>query len=116
VGLSTALLGYASREADLDDTICVPNSWFQWHSVWHLMMAVAYMSVYLFFRSDLVQNKDETNASATVVPSSEIAIDVLPTKSAGRQGGVEEAPKDDAHSVSMGAAILTATTTRGESL
>jgi hypothetical protein len=115
VGLSTALLGYAAREADLDDTICVPNSWFQWHSVWHLLMAVAYISVYLFFRSDLVQGKDKTIAGGTtVVPSSSIAIDVLPTKNAGGKGNVEKAPKDDAHSVSMGTA--TATTTRGESL
>jgi hypothetical protein len=32
----------------------MPNSWLQWHSVWHLMMAIAYFLVYLFFRSDLI--------------------------------------------------------------
>jgi hypothetical protein len=96
-GLAFALLGYGAREMDLDDSICIPNSWWQWHSVWHLMMAVAYMSVYLFFRSDLVLGESDHDKDAVIDSATQrnFELEVLPINVAAK-GGDEESPEEGA--------------------
>jgi hypothetical protein len=37
---------------DITATLCMPHSWFQAHSIWHLGMAGAIWFIYLYYRSE----------------------------------------------------------------
>jgi hypothetical protein len=37
---------------DITGAVCLPNSWFQAHAMWHILMAATIGLVYLYYRSE----------------------------------------------------------------
>jgi hypothetical protein len=52
--LVTLFAACACWIVDITGTVCLPNSWFQGHAMWHVLMAATIGFVYLYYRSETV--------------------------------------------------------------
>jgi hypothetical protein len=53
--LVTLVAACASWIVDITGTVCLPNSWFQAHAMWHVLIAATIGFVYLYYRSETVE-------------------------------------------------------------
>lgn len=44
--------GYGFRQVGVSKKYCFPDSWFQFHAMWHILTALPLLWIYLFFRSE----------------------------------------------------------------
>ena len=52
--LVTLVAACACWIVDITGTVCLPNSWFQAHAMWHVLIAATIGFVYLYYRSETV--------------------------------------------------------------
>jgi hypothetical protein len=50
--LASLFIGCSAWILDVNGLFCMPNSWLQLHSVWHVAMAAAIGFLYLYYRSE----------------------------------------------------------------
>ena len=50
--LTSLTIGCIAWILDVNSIFCLPNSWFQLHSLWHIGMAAAIGFLYLYYRSE----------------------------------------------------------------
>ena len=50
--LISLIVGCSAWLLDVNSLFCIPNSWLQLHSIWHIAMAAAIGFLYLYYRSE----------------------------------------------------------------
>jgi hypothetical protein len=58
VALVNLVAACACWIVDITGTVCLPNSWFQAHAMWHILIAATIGFVYLYYRSETVAQGD----------------------------------------------------------
>jgi hypothetical protein len=67
--LVSLALAAASWILDITRIICSPDSWFQGHAMWHVMMAAVCAFVFLYYRSETARDAGEGLEIVTITAS-----------------------------------------------